>query len=106
MDQAIIDAIAKQVKAAVMEELAPLPVARNNGGRYGWRVVQAHLYKKVRELHEERTRPYWQVAESIRELMRPTFGLKRVEYLPAEKVDQAIAIVDAVVAALKVAPGK
>jgi len=69
--------------------------------RSQWYDVHEYLVQRVLEVEEYQSRGYWRLFESIRNLMRPTFGIQRVEYLKAEDVPVAMKLVDDVINGVK-----
>ena len=62
--------------------------------RSHWYEVHEHLDKQVATLTERRRQRYWRIFESIRNLVRATLNLDRVEHLKAEDVPAAMMLVD------------
>lgn len=68
-----------------------------------WRKAYKHLSTQAGTIEGLQITEYWRMVESIRAVVKFTFGLRQVLYLNEEQYPQAIKLIDDVVAAVKAA---
>lgn len=96
-----LETLKREIKLEVMKELQlaekPCKNICNPIRRSHWYEVHEKLDAQIATITEPRRQRYWRIYESIRNLVRATFNLQRVEYLKAEDVPAAIKLVDGIV---------
>ncbi|MDT8902200.1 hypothetical protein [Anaeroselena agilis] len=100
-----VAALKREIKLEILRELdlanKPCEKICHPLRRSHWYEVHQHLSNRVQEVEQPRRRPYWMLYEAIRSVMRPAFGLQRVEHMKAESVPAAIALVDVIIEQVK-----
>lgn len=95
-----LEALKKQIKSELMEELRAEPIARNLDNIRGWPKVHNHLYDKVKEIEPVRGRYYWKAVDMLRLTIRVTFNIRRVEELRVHDVEAANNLIDFMIATI------
>jgi len=90
------EALKRELKIELIKEIQ-LASKSHPLRRSQWYEVHEYLAQRVLDLEEYRSRGYWMLFEAIRNLMRPTFGIQRVEWLAAKDVPAAMKLVDDVI---------
>lgn len=68
-----------------------------------WRKAYKHLSTQVGTIEYLKITEYWRIVESIRAVIKFTFGLRQVLYLAEEQYPQAIKLIDDVIVEVKAA---
>lgn len=93
-----------ELRREIMDELS-LSDKTITAQKTAWGEVQEHLNRRVQEVASFRSRPYWQLIDNIRNIVRGTFGLSYVKNMPVYEIEKAVALVDNVIDAIRQAKG-